>query len=176
MQPVVRSARPAAPRVPWADGKFKTASGRFVFPDRLDDDPVLPPADYPLHLLAIATKKATNSQILEARQEGVAVARVHPRRAAAEGFADGDLVDLVSARPAVGPPGARPGHASGHRAGAEAGVAEARPLPQRAHRAVLHRWHGRRLQPELRPPRALLIGRRFPEPSWLCPSACRSRR
>ena len=51
------------------DGTFKTGSGRFLFPERLDDDPVLPPVDYPLHLLAVATERATNSQILEARQE-----------------------------------------------------------------------------------------------------------
>jgi anaerobic selenocysteine-containing dehydrogenase len=91
--------RPAeTPRVPWADGKFKTPSGRFVFPDRFDDDPVLPPPDYPLHLLALATERATNSQILEARQEGEAIARVHPRAAAAAGLADGDPAVLVSAR------------------------------------------------------------------------------
>jgi anaerobic selenocysteine-containing dehydrogenase len=86
------------PRVPWADGEFATPSGRFAFPDRLDDDPVLPPRDYPLHLLALATEKATNSQILEARQAGAAVARVHPRLAADGGFGEGDDAVLVSPR------------------------------------------------------------------------------
>ena len=86
------------PRVPWADGKFKTPSGRFAFPDRFDDDPVLPPPDYPLHLLTLATEKATNSQILEARQDGETVARVHPHVAAGAGFAEGDRAVLVSAR------------------------------------------------------------------------------
>lgn len=87
-----------SPRVPWADGKFKTASGRFVFPDVFDDDPVLPPADYPLHLLALATEKATNSQILEARQGGPATARVHPVTAEAAGLKGGDLGALISPR------------------------------------------------------------------------------
>jgi anaerobic selenocysteine-containing dehydrogenase len=31
------------PRVPWTRGLFKTPSGRFVFPERFDDDPVVPP-------------------------------------------------------------------------------------------------------------------------------------
>lgn len=86
------------PRVPWADGKFRTASGRFVFPDRFDDDPVLSTPEYPLHLLTLATEKATNSQILQARQEGETVARVHPRVAAAGGLAEGDRAVLVSSR------------------------------------------------------------------------------
>lgn len=86
------------PRVPWADGKFKTPSGRFDFPDRFDDDPVLPTSDYPLHLLTLATEKATNSQILEARQEGETLARVHPHVAAAGGLGEGDPAVLVSSR------------------------------------------------------------------------------
>ena len=43
------------PKVPWADGRFATASGRFAFPDRIVDDPVLPDERYPLHLIAQAT-------------------------------------------------------------------------------------------------------------------------
>lgn len=86
------------PRVPWADGKFKTTSGRFVFPGRFDDDPVLPTPEYPLHLLALATERATNSQILEVRQHGESTARLHPVTAAAGGFADGDRAVLVSPR------------------------------------------------------------------------------
>ena len=86
------------PRVPWADGTFKTGSGRFLFPEGLDDDPVLPPVDYPLHLLAVATERATNSQILEARQVGETMARVHPSAARAAGVADGQPAALVSPR------------------------------------------------------------------------------
>ncbi len=86
------------PQVPWADGKFSTPSGRFVFPERFDDDPVLPPAEYPLHLLALATSSATNSQILEARQAGEAAVRVHPSAAATAGLGDGDRAVLVSPR------------------------------------------------------------------------------
>ena len=87
------------PRVPWADGKFKTPSGRFVFPSRLDDDPVLPPADFPLHLIALATEAAINSQVPEEQRRRAAVtASVHPAVAAARGLGDGDIARLVSPR------------------------------------------------------------------------------
>lgn len=87
------------PRVPWADGKFKTASGRFVFPPSLNDDPVLPPADFPLHLIAVASEKAINSQVPEDRRRGGAVtACVHPGVAASRGLREGDQARLVSAR------------------------------------------------------------------------------
>ena len=59
---------------------------------------MLPPAEYPLHLLALATSSATNSQILEARQAGEAAARVHPSAAATAGLGDGDRAVLVSPR------------------------------------------------------------------------------
>jgi anaerobic selenocysteine-containing dehydrogenase len=83
------------PRVPWADGEFKTASGRFVFPDRFDDDPVLPPEGY-LHLVFLATEQAINSQINEERQQDRARVRVHPRTAQAHGLAEGEEITLVS--------------------------------------------------------------------------------
>ncbi len=86
------------PRVPWADGKFATASGRFVFADGLDDDPVLPLPEFPLHLLATATDAATNSQILESRQGGPPTVHVHPDTARAHGLDHGDQTDLVSPR------------------------------------------------------------------------------
>jgi hypothetical protein len=55
--------------VPWADGRFATPSGRFIFPDHMDDaEPVLPSEAYPLHLIAQATTESMNSQILEAEQ------------------------------------------------------------------------------------------------------------
>jgi anaerobic selenocysteine-containing dehydrogenase len=90
------------PRVPFADGKFKTASGRFVFPPALDDDPVLPPADFPLHLIALASEDAINSQVKEDRRRADAVtACVHPDAAKAHGLEDGGTARLVSARGAL---------------------------------------------------------------------------
>jgi anaerobic selenocysteine-containing dehydrogenase len=87
------------PRVPWADGRFKTASGRFVFPATLDDDPVLPPAEFPLHLIALASERAINSQIPEERQHGACLpARVHSSVAMSHGLRDGEVARLVSAR------------------------------------------------------------------------------
>jgi anaerobic selenocysteine-containing dehydrogenase len=87
------------PRVPWADGKFKTPTGRFVFPPALDDDPVLPPAQYPLHLIALATEAAINSQVPEGQRHYAAItAQLHPDVAAARGLGDGDLACLVSPR------------------------------------------------------------------------------
>src|SRR5262249_4666128 len=87
------------PRVPWADGVFKTPTGRFAFPSGLDDDPVLPPQDFPLHLIALATDRAINSQVPEDhRRRGAVPARVHPSIAASCGLGDGDVARLVSAR------------------------------------------------------------------------------
>jgi anaerobic selenocysteine-containing dehydrogenase len=83
------------PRVPWATGEFKTPSGRFVFPDRLDDDPVVPPEGH-LHLLFLATEAAINSQINEDRQRDPAGVRVHPRTAEAHGLREGEEISLVS--------------------------------------------------------------------------------
>jgi anaerobic selenocysteine-containing dehydrogenase len=87
------------PRVPWADGKFKTKSRRFVFPAAFDDDPVLPSAEFPLHLIALASDRAINSQIPEERQEGKRLtAHVHPAVARAHGLGQGDVASLVSPR------------------------------------------------------------------------------
>jgi anaerobic selenocysteine-containing dehydrogenase len=85
------------PRVPWTQGEFKTPSGRFVFPERFDDDPVVPPAGH-LHLVFLATELAINSQINHERQRDLASVRVHPRTARAHGLADGDEVTLISSR------------------------------------------------------------------------------
>src|SRR5262245_13739208 len=87
------------PRVPWADGRFKTASGRFRFPPALDDDPVLPPAEFPLHLIALASERAINSQVPEdQRRDGCVTARVHPAVAGSRGLGDGDTARLCAAR------------------------------------------------------------------------------
>ena len=93
---------PGTPRVPWADGRFKTPTGRFVFPAEFDDDPVLPSPEFPLHLLALASERAINSQIPEERQRGTPLpACVHPATARAHGLAHGDLARLVSPRGAL---------------------------------------------------------------------------
>ena len=84
------------PGVPWADGRFATPSGRFVFPDRFDDKPVLPTVDFPLHLIAQATANAMNSQILEADQGGLVIATVSPTVAKCAGLVAGDRASLVS--------------------------------------------------------------------------------
>ena len=87
------------PRVPWAEGRFKTATGRFVFPAVLDDDPVLPPTEYPLHLIALASERAINSQVPEDQRRGGPVrVRVHAETARARGLGDGDAARLVSRR------------------------------------------------------------------------------
>ena len=88
--------------VPWADGRFKTPSGRFVFPPALDDDPVVPPADFPLHLIALASERAINSQVPEDhRCQSRVSARVHPDVARACGLVHGDEARLVSPRGAL---------------------------------------------------------------------------
>jgi anaerobic selenocysteine-containing dehydrogenase len=84
------------PRVPWADGRFATPSGRFVFPDRFHDEPVLGSAEFPLHLIAQATTDAVNSQMPEADQGAPLQATLSPDAAAGAGVADGDLAALVS--------------------------------------------------------------------------------
>ena len=90
------------PRVPWAEGKFKTPSGRFAFPAALDDDPVLPPAEFPLHLTFLASEGAINSQVREDRRRtGRVTAQVHSSTAAARGLEHGDRARLVAARGAL---------------------------------------------------------------------------
>lgn len=88
------------PAVPWATGHFKTPTGRFTFPDRFDDDPVVPP-DGHLHLVFLASESAINSQINRpgdgaSGPEGRAVVRVHPETAAAAGLADDADATLVA--------------------------------------------------------------------------------
>ena len=90
------------PRVPWADGRFKTPSGRFRFPPALDDDPVLPSVEFPFHLIALASEDAINSQVRdERRAAGAVTARVNAGVARARGFGDGDMARLVSPRGAL---------------------------------------------------------------------------
>src|SRR5262249_61647064 len=70
------------------DGKFPTPDGRFHFPERFEDDPVLPPPDYPQHLVAQATDKGTNSQLTSDLQQGEIEAGGGPARAGGGGGSD----------------------------------------------------------------------------------------
>jgi anaerobic selenocysteine-containing dehydrogenase len=89
-----------SPRVPFADGRFPTPSGRFVFPERFEWKDDAPTPEYPLHLLAQAGEKAINSQVAESQQEreGLTVARVHPAVARRFGLAGGQPAALCSPR------------------------------------------------------------------------------
>jgi anaerobic selenocysteine-containing dehydrogenase len=63
---------------------------------------VLPPAGFPLHLIALASERAINSQVPEDhRRPSRVTARVHPAVATSRGLADGDRARLVSPRGAL---------------------------------------------------------------------------
>jgi anaerobic selenocysteine-containing dehydrogenase len=86
---------PLAPKVLFADRKFKTATGKVNLIHDADPEPVRATADRPLLLMAFSTEKAQSSQWAHRRdQEGPAVATVHPE--AAPGLGDGELVRIVS--------------------------------------------------------------------------------
>ncbi len=87
-----------AARVPFADGRFPTQTGRFAFPAGLPTDVPAPSPDYPLHLVAQASDAAINSQIGEDRQEGPVPARINPALAASAAVVDGQEADLRSPR------------------------------------------------------------------------------
>ena len=87
-----------AARVPFADGKFKTPTGRFAFPGELATDMPAATPDFPLHLVAQASDTAINSQVAEDRQEGPVPARINPALAQQAKLADGQEADLRSPR------------------------------------------------------------------------------
>ena len=91
---------PAASRgCPWADGRFATPSGRFIFPGRMDDaEPVLGTEDVPTPPHRAGRGGSMNSQILEAEQDGPLIAGVSPSAAAHAGLGDGEMAALVSPR------------------------------------------------------------------------------
>jgi len=86
---------PLAPKVLFADRKFKTESGRINLIREADPEPARPTADRPLLLMAFSTEKAQSSQWAHPNgQDGPAVATLHPESAA--GFADGAIARIES--------------------------------------------------------------------------------
>ena len=86
---------PVAPKILFADRRFKTASGRVNLIHEVDPEPARPTGERPLLLMACSTEKAQSSQWAHPRkQTGPATATVHP--AAANGFSDGETVRLES--------------------------------------------------------------------------------
>lgn len=84
---------PLAPKVFFADRRFKTPSGRV---NLIHATPPTPPAadrEFPLQLLSLSSEKSQSSQWPRAPQ-GPAVCTVHPEAAA--GIADGELATLES--------------------------------------------------------------------------------
>jgi anaerobic selenocysteine-containing dehydrogenase len=84
---------PVAQHVLFADRSFPTPSGRVNLIRELDPEPISPPPERPLFLVAISTEKAQSSQWVRP-PEGPAVATVHPD--AAPGLRDGELARLSS--------------------------------------------------------------------------------
>ena len=86
---------PLAPKVLFADRKFKTATGRVNLIHEADPEPARPTQARPLLLMAFSTEKAQSSQWAHPRaQDGPAVATVHPDAAA--GFPDGAIARIAS--------------------------------------------------------------------------------
>jgi anaerobic selenocysteine-containing dehydrogenase len=86
---------PLAPKVLFADRKFKTPTGRVNLVRDADPEPARPTAERPLLLMAFSTEKAQSSQWAHPHaQDGPALATVHPEAAA--GFTDGSIVGLES--------------------------------------------------------------------------------
>jgi anaerobic selenocysteine-containing dehydrogenase len=87
---------PLAPKVLFADRKFKTSTGRVNLIHDIDPEPERPTPERPLLLMAFSTEKAQSSQWARPRAiaDGPAVATVHPD--AVPGFHDGDLAKLES--------------------------------------------------------------------------------
>jgi anaerobic selenocysteine-containing dehydrogenase len=85
---------PLAPQVLYADRRFGTPSGRVNLIHDVDVEPPRPTVERPLLLMALSTEKAQSSQ-WAARSAGPATLTVHPE--AANGFGDGDLVQVESA-------------------------------------------------------------------------------
>jgi anaerobic selenocysteine-containing dehydrogenase len=96
--PAVRGGyvrNPLAPKVLFADRKFKTPTGRVNLIHEADPEPARPTAERPLLLMAFSTEKAQSSQWAHPHaQNGPAVATVHPT--AAEGLTDGSIARIAS--------------------------------------------------------------------------------
>ena len=86
---------PLAPAILFADRKFRTPTGRVNLIHEADPEPARPTAERPLLLMAFSTEKAQSSQWAHPlRQDGPAVATVHPDAAA--GFDDGAIARIAS--------------------------------------------------------------------------------
>ncbi len=77
---------PEAERLPYKGGKFETPSERFLFPT---STPIAPAIDdeFPLRLVSGATRKGTNTQLVNMRPSGLPSVKVHPETAARFGVA-----------------------------------------------------------------------------------------
>lgn len=87
---------PSAPKTPYADKKFKTASGKFEFIDKfeIDEEAI---DGYPLRLLSIMPKKWVGSEIQENKHvNGILKVQVHPDILKARNINDGDEAALES--------------------------------------------------------------------------------
>jgi anaerobic selenocysteine-containing dehydrogenase len=86
---------PLAPKVLFADRKFKTPTGRVNLIHEVDPEPVRPTAERPLLLMAFSTEKAQSSQWAHPHAEdGPALATLHPESAG--GLSDGELARIES--------------------------------------------------------------------------------
>jgi anaerobic selenocysteine-containing dehydrogenase len=87
---------PQAEPVPFADGNFCTATGRFTFVDRFEPTPMRSD-DRKLHLVATKTLKMSSMQMEPEERPAEPVAGLHPDTLAALKLGPGDLV-LVASR------------------------------------------------------------------------------
>ncbi|MFQ5790841.1 MAG: molybdopterin-dependent oxidoreductase [Acidobacteriota bacterium] len=87
---------PEAGRPPYEGGQFETPSGRFVFPAGTAKGPA-DDARFPLRLVSRATRKGTNSMLVNMRPAGLPVIKLHPETAARSGVAPGGKARLRSA-------------------------------------------------------------------------------
>jgi anaerobic selenocysteine-containing dehydrogenase len=79
---------PLVPHVLFEGRRFPTDTGRVNLIHDADPTPPAATPEWPLLLMAVATRRAQSSQWTAAEQRGPATATVHPE--AAPGFADGD--------------------------------------------------------------------------------------
>ena len=87
---------PIAPKVPFADGRYPTASGRFEFLTEVEVAPRVD-AEFPLTFVTNFSKKWLLSQMLESEHPKTASIRVGEDAARAAGIANGEIALLRSA-------------------------------------------------------------------------------
>ena len=89
-------AFPEAELIPFEGGEFHTPSKRFVFPTEKAETPSIED-EFPLRLISGATRKGTNTQLVNMKPAGLPSVKVHPETAKRFGVADGGRVQLRSA-------------------------------------------------------------------------------